>query len=46
MEIPERRIIGSLLLLLGVSFLALGIQQGQPNTIVGMLQTVFRAFGV
>lgn len=46
MEIPERRIIGSLLLLLGVSFLAAGIQQGQLNMIVEMLRTVFRAFGV
>lgn len=42
MDVPERRIIGALLLLLGVSFLAVGIYTGQLNTIVEMLKTVFR----
>ena len=42
MDIPERRVIGALLLLLGVSFLAIGIYTGQLNTIVEMLKTAFR----
>ena len=42
MDISERRIIGSLLLLLGVSFLAVGIYTGQLDKIVEMLKTVFR----
>lgn len=42
MDIPERRVIGALLLLLGVSFLAVGIHTGQLNAIVEMLKTVFR----
>jgi hypothetical protein len=41
MEIPERRIIGALLLLLGVSFLAVGIYTGQLNTILEMLKKAF-----
>jgi len=43
MDIPERRIIGALLLLLGVSFLAVGIYTGQLNAIVEMLKKVFSA---
>ncbi len=42
MDIPERRVIGALLLLLGVSFLAAGIYTSQLNTIVEMLRTVFK----
>lgn len=42
MDVPERRVIGALLLLLGVSFLAVGIYTGQLNLIVEMLKTVFR----
>jgi len=42
MDISERRIIGSLLLLLGVSFLAVGIYTGQLDKIVEMLKNVFR----
>ena len=41
MDIPERRVIGALLLLLGVSFLAVGIYTGQLNAIVEMLKKVF-----
>jgi len=41
MDIQERRIIGALLLLLGVSFLAVGIYTGQLNTIVELLRKVF-----
>jgi hypothetical protein len=41
MDILERRVIGALLLLLGVSFLAVGIYTGQLNAIVEMLKKVF-----
>ena len=44
MGVPERRVVGSLLLLLGVSFLAAGIYTGQLNTIIEMLKTAFRTF--
>lgn len=43
MDIPERRVIGALLLLLGVSCLAIGAYTGQLNTIVEMLKKVFTA---
>jgi len=42
MDVPERRVIGALLLLLGFSFLAVGIYTGQLDEIVEMLETVFR----
>jgi hypothetical protein len=42
MDISESRIIGSLLILLGVSFLAASIHDGQINLIVEMLKTAFR----
>jgi hypothetical protein len=41
MDIPERRVIGALILLLGVSFLAVGVYSGQLNTVVEMLKKVF-----
>jgi hypothetical protein len=41
MDVPERRVIGALLLLLGVSFLAVGIYTGQLNEIVQMLEKAF-----
>jgi len=46
MDIPERRIIGALLLLLGVSFLAVGVYTGQLNMIMEMLKKVFSAITV
>ena len=42
MDVPERRVIGALLLLLGVSFLAVGVYTGQLNLIVDILKTAFR----
>jgi len=42
MDVPERRVIGALLLLLGVSFLAVGVYAGQLNSIGEMLKTIFR----
>lgn len=41
MDIPERRVIGALLLLLGVSLLTVGIYTGQVNTVVQFLEKVF-----
>jgi len=41
MDIPERRIIGALLLLLGFSSLAVSIHTGQLNLIVEMLKNGF-----
>jgi hypothetical protein len=43
MDIPERRMIGALLLLLGVSALAVGMYTGQVDKIVEMLRTAFKA---
>jgi len=42
MDVLERRVIGALLLLLGVSFLAVAVYTGQLNSIVEMLKTIFR----
>jgi hypothetical protein len=41
MDLPERRMIGALILLLGVSALAVAVYTGQLNTIVEMLKTAF-----
>ncbi len=43
MDIPERRMIGALLLLLGVSALAVGLYTGQVNKIIEMLRIAFKA---
>ena len=42
MEIPEKRIFGALLLLLGVSFLSIAIYSGQVDTVVESLKTAFK----
>lgn len=42
MDISERRVIGALLLLLGISSLAVAIHTNQLNTIVDMLKTAFK----
>jgi hypothetical protein len=42
MYVPERRVIGALLLLLGVSSLAVGMYTGQIDEIVEMLKTAFK----
>lgn len=39
MDISERRMFGALFLLLGVSFLVIGIHVDQMNTIIQMLKT-------
>jgi hypothetical protein len=41
MDTQQRRIIGALILLLGVSFLAVGVYTGQLNTIVELMKQVF-----
>jgi hypothetical protein len=41
MDIPERRMLGALLLLLGVSFLAVGTYTGQLNAILDLLKKIF-----
>jgi hypothetical protein len=43
MDIPQRRVIGALILLLGVSFLAVGVYTGQLDAVVELLKKVFRA---
>jgi hypothetical protein len=41
MDIPERRMIGALMLLLGVSLLTVGIYTGQVNAILDLLKKIF-----
>jgi hypothetical protein len=41
MDVPERRVIGALLLLTGVSFLAAGVYTGQLNTVLDLLRKAF-----
>jgi hypothetical protein len=43
MDLPEQRIIGSLLLLAGISFLAVGLATGQLTTIIEILGEVLTA---
>ncbi|MEM2147776.1 MAG: hypothetical protein QXJ94_04145 [Candidatus Bathyarchaeia archaeon] len=41
MDISERRVIGALLLLLGVSLFAIAVYTGQLNAVVELLKKVF-----
>jgi hypothetical protein len=41
MDILERRMLGGLLLLMGVSFLAVGLYTGQLNAILDLLKQIF-----
>lgn len=41
MDMPERRVMGALLLLLGVSFLVVGIYTGQFNALLELLKKTF-----
>lgn len=41
MDIPERRVMGALLLLLGVSLLAVGVYTDQLDEVVEMLKKAF-----
>ncbi len=44
MDVSARRVIGALLLLLGVSFLAVGIYTGQLNQILEWLKEALTLF--
>lgn len=44
MDIQEKRIIGALLLLLGFSFLAIGMYTGQLDRIIELLKAAFKPF--
>jgi len=46
LEASERRVIGSLLLLLGVSMLAAGLHAGQLNVIAELLRKAFSAWSL
>jgi len=39
----ERRVIGSLLLLSGITFLVAGLYSGQLNTVLEMIKKIFEA---
>jgi len=42
MDISEGRVIGALLLLLGVSLFAIGVYTNQLNALIDLLKTAFR----
>lgn len=42
MDISERRVLGALLLLLGVSMFAVGVYTNQLNALINLLKTAFR----
>jgi hypothetical protein len=41
MDLPEKRIIGSLLLLSGLTFLAIGLHTGQLTSVLERLKAIF-----
>ena len=43
MDLPEQRIVGSLLLLAGISFLAVGLYTGQLTTVIEIVREVINA---
>jgi uncharacterized membrane protein len=43
MELPEQRIIGSLILLAGISFLAVGLYEDQLTTILEIIGQMLNA---
>ena len=43
MDVPMRRVIGSLILLLGVTLLAVGLHSGQIDTVVQIVKRVLEA---
>ncbi|MEM3770583.1 MAG: hypothetical protein QXG76_05310 [Candidatus Bathyarchaeia archaeon] len=44
MDLHERRVVGALLLLLGVSLFAIGLYAGQLNAIIELLKKAFASF--
>ncbi len=45
MDLHERRVIGALLLLLGVSLFTIGLYSGQLEAITDLLKKAFRPLG-
>jgi hypothetical protein len=43
MDLPEKRIIGSLLMLSGLTFLAIGLYSGQSTFVLDLLKKIFEA---
>lgn len=43
MELPERRVMGSLILLLGVSFLVIGLQSNELGTVLDIVKRILEA---
>ena len=43
MDLPMRRVVGSLILLLGVSLLAIGLHSGQIDTVMQIVKRVLEA---
>jgi len=43
MEVPLKRVIGSLVLLLGVTFLVIGLQSEQITTVLTIVKQIFEA---
>jgi hypothetical protein len=41
MELSEKRILGSLILLAGVSFLSIGLYTGQLESIIELIENIF-----
>jgi len=41
LDLPEKRVIGSLLLLSGLTFLAIGLYTGQLNFVLELLKKIF-----
>ncbi len=45
MDLHERRVIGALLLLLGVSLFAIGLYTGHLEAVIKLLKEAFRPLG-
>jgi hypothetical protein len=43
MDLPEQRIVGSLILLVGISFLAVGLATDQLTTVIEIISEVLNA---
>lgn len=43
MDVSEQRVIGSLLLLLGITCLTIGLYTEQLNTVLEIMKTIFKA---
>jgi len=43
LDTSERRVVGSLLLLSGITFLAVGLHSGQLNTVFEIVRKIFEA---